>query len=129
MVKYVHFFATTSDILPILRRLETDLPLKYVPTGKRGEINRPIYLTYSEIPQPGIATGESGSSSITYMVSFQDKKNVMYEFLDNGGRRQWLLSNGDNPDSVLLTMAGMWKQEYYSMATFRLSMILQIRSL
>ena len=108
-MKYVHFYATASDILPVLRRLEDDQPLKYVPTGKRGEINRPIYLEYTEIPHPGIATGEAGSSSITYMVSPRDIKNVMYEFLDVAGQRRWLLSNGDNPDSVLLTMAGLWK--------------------
>lgn len=108
-MRYVHFYATASDILPVLRRLEDDLPLKYVPTGKRREINRPIYLTYTEIPSPGIATGESGSSSITYMVSLQDIKNTMYEFRDTEGRRQWLLSNGDNPDSVVLTLAGLWK--------------------
>ena len=107
-MKYIHFYATGADILPVLHRLEDDQPVKYIPTGKRSEINRPIYLTWKEIPDLGIATNESGFLSRAYMVSPRDIKNVMYAFTDNAGRKQWLLSNGDNPDSVLLATAGLW---------------------
>jgi hypothetical protein len=107
-MKYTHFYATGADILPVLRRLEQDHLVKYIPTGKRSEINRPIYLTWREIPNPGISTNETGFLSIAYMVSPRNIKNVIYAFTDKKGQKSWLLSNGDNPDSVILTMAGLW---------------------
>lgn len=108
-MKYIHFFATAEDIMPVLRRLEKDEPLKYVPTGKRSEINRPVYVLCDDIPDPGMSTNESGSLSIAYLLSPRDIKNSMYAFVDGLGQKRWHLNNGDNPDSVLLTMAGLWK--------------------
>jgi len=42
-------------------------------------------------------------------VSHQDTKNHMYTFVGSGGQRRWMVSNGDKEESVLLTLAGLWK--------------------
>lgn len=108
-MKYIHFYATAADVLPVLRRIENGRLLKYVQTGKRMTIHRPIFLSCTDIPNIGISSSPTGSNSITYMVSPREIKNTMYEFQNEEGQLRWLLANGDNPDSVLLTMAGLWK--------------------
>lgn len=108
-MKRIFFFATPSDIVPVLKRFEANSPLKFVETGSLTTPNRAIYLDSSEIPEPGIATHETGSASKRYMVSHRDTKNHMQTFVDNAGTKRWVLNNSDNEESVLLTMAGRWK--------------------
>jgi hypothetical protein len=108
-MKRIFFFATQADIVPVLKRLEGNAPLKFVEIGSFTDPNLPIYLESSEIPNPGIATHETGSASDSYMVSHSDIKNHMHEFVDDSGQRRWLLNNGDNEETVILTMAGTWK--------------------
>ena len=107
-MKYVHVFATANDIDPLLKRLDEAEPLKYIEVGKKESINRPIYLSSAEIPNKGIATNESGSLSIAYLVSPREIKNSLQAITQTDGSRAWLLSNGNNPDSVVLTMGGLW---------------------
>lgn len=107
-MRHIFFFATPSDIAPALRRFETNAPLKFIETEMLSTPNRAIYLASSEIPQPGIATYERGSGSKTYMVSHRDTKNHLHTFQADDGRRRWLLRNGDNEETVLLTLAGIW---------------------
>ena len=99
-MKRIFFFATQADIVPVLKRLEGNAPLKFVEIGSFTDPNLPIYLESSEIPNPGIATHETGSASDSYMVSHRDIKNHMHEFVDDSGQRRWLLNNGDNEESA-----------------------------
>lgn len=108
-MKRIFFFAKSEDIKPVLSSFEANAPLKFIPAGKRSTANRPIYLESSELLDLGIATAETGSASTTYIVSLHDTKNVLYTFDDDEGQRQWLLSNGDNEETVLFTPAGLWK--------------------
>ena len=108
-MKYIFFFATQADIVTVLERFEIKAPIKFVETGTRATANRPIYLASCEIPQLGRSTHETGNASTTYMVSRRDTKNQMYVFLDDSGQKKWLLSNGDNEETTLLTPAGLWK--------------------
>ena len=108
-MRRIFFFATPSDIRPVLRRLEANAPLQFVETGAFAKPNRNIYLSSSDIPNAGISTHETGNSSIEYMVSHRDEKNKVQQFVDDTGKQRWLLTNFDNDDVVLLTMAGIWK--------------------
>ena len=107
-MKRIFFFATPDDILPVLKRFEANVPLKFVETGGRTTPNRAIYLEASEIPNPGISTHETGSQSAGLMVSYRDTKNHM-RVSDN--KKYWNLYNGDNEETVVLTMAGRWKND------------------
>ena len=108
-MKRIHFFATPADIVPVLKRLEENQSLKFVETEVLTYPSRAIYLDASEVPEPGIATHETGSASKRYMVSLRDTKNQMREFIDDNGTKRWMLTNGDNEETVILTMAGLWK--------------------
>jgi hypothetical protein len=111
MMKRTFFFATPNDIIPVLRRFEADGPLKFVEMGNLTTPNRAIYLESSEIPNPGISTHETGNASTAYMVSYRDTKNHMHKFVGQRGEHRWTLSNGDNEETVILTLGGLWKDD------------------
>lgn len=108
-MKRIFFFATPADIVPVLNRFEANAPLKFVEMGNLTTPNRAIYLEASEIPNPGISTHETGSMSQGYMVSHRDTKNHMHAFVGRKGEKRWSLDNSDNEETVLLSMAGLWK--------------------
>lgn len=110
-MKRIYFFATPADIVPVLTRLESNAPLKFVETGNFTTPNRAIYLHSSEIPNAGIATHETGSQSVSYLVSHRDTKNHVRAFVGHKGEKRWDLNNGDNDETVTLTMAGLWKND------------------
>jgi hypothetical protein len=108
-MKKILFFATPSDIEPVLRRFEANAPLKFVEMGTLSTPNRAIYLESSQIPYPGIATHETGSLSKGYMVSPRDTKNHMDVSFTRKGEKRWNLFNADNEETVTLGMGGIWK--------------------
>ena len=108
-MKRILFFATPTDIVPVLKRFEANAPLKFVEMGNLPTPNRAIYLESSDIPNPGISTHERGGGSQSYMVSHRDTKNHMHAFVGRKGEKRWSLDNSDNNETVILTMAGLWK--------------------
>ena len=110
-MKRIHFFSTPADIIPALRRFEANAPLKFVETSNLTSPERDIYLESQQIPSPGISTHETGNSSVSYMVSLRDTKNNVHTFIGHGGEKRWTLDNSDNEETVILTMAGLWKEE------------------
>ncbi|MEO8374367.1 MAG: hypothetical protein ABI471_04025 [Sphingomonas bacterium] len=108
-MKQIFFFATPSDIERVLRRFEANTPLKFVEMGTLSTPNRAIYLEASQIPDPGIATHETGSLSKGYMVSYRDTKNHMDASVTRKGEKRWNLFNADNEEAVILGMGGLWK--------------------
>ena len=62
-MKRIFFFATPADIVPVLNRFEAKAPLKFVEMGNLTTPNIAIYLKSSAIPNPGIATHETGRNN------------------------------------------------------------------
>lgn len=108
-MKRIFFFATPSDVVPVLVRFASNDEIKFVEMGNLTTPNRPIHLSVSEIPDPGLSTHETGGASRSYLISPRDSINQMHKFLGNDGIARWSVDNSDNEDSVVLTMAGRWK--------------------
>lgn len=108
-MKQIFFFATPADIAPVLRRLESNAPLKFIEIGTLSTPDRAIYLESSQIPNPGLATHETGSQSQAYMVSHRDTKNHMQVSVTKRGEKRWNLFGADNEEAISLNMAGLWK--------------------
>ena len=108
-MKNVYFFATPHDLTGALARLEERNTLKYVETGTKLAEDRAAFLRASDIPKLGIASHETGSLSTGYLVSRQDTPNVSRMSATRTGERRWNLYNGDNPGTMALTPAGLWK--------------------
>lgn len=105
----IHFYSTPSDIKPVLERFEANAPLQYAQHGKRSELKWQVYATHLDIPDVGIATHGTGSSSPSYVVVLRGTQYIVSTFNNNEGEQRWLLMNGDNKDSVSLQVAGLWK--------------------
>ena len=45
------------------------------------------------------------------MVSNRDTKNNVHTFVGQNGEKRWTLDNCDNEETVILTMAGLWRGE------------------
>ena len=108
-MKSVYFFATPSDIAKVLVRLDGRCQLKYVETGTKPTEDRAMLLSASEIPNLGIASHETGSLSAGYLVSLRDTPILSRMSKTTAGERRWNLYNGDNPGTITLTPAGLWK--------------------
>lgn len=108
-MKRIFFFATPSDIVPVLKRFEVCALLKFVEIGNLETPNRMVYMEISQIPNPGISTHETGSLSKKYLVSHRSAKNIMRSFIGGKGESRWTLENGDNEETVVLNMAGLWE--------------------
>ena len=108
-MKQILFFATATDIIPVLQLFESNAPVKFVEMGTLKSPNRAIYLESSQIPNPGIATHETGSLSQGYMVSLQDVKNHVDVSTTRKGEARWNLFSADNEEAVCLNLAGLWK--------------------
>ena len=111
-MKRVYFFATPSDIKPVLARFEQDGPLAFVKNGLLTSPDPPTYLSSSEIPDPGLATSETGSTSFSYLVFPRRSPISVRAYVSTdpeiAGQTRWSISNGANPDSVAMTLAGLW---------------------
>lgn len=108
-MKRIFFFATPADITPALKRFEANAPLKFIEGGTLLDPNPPIYFEASQLPNIGIATHETGSQSQGFLVSHRDTKNVLRPYTMRNGEKRWSLDNGSNEETVILTMAGLWK--------------------
>ena len=109
MLKRIFFFATPGDIVPLLARFEANAPLKFAELGNFATPERAIYLSPSELPDPGIATNETGAASRSYLVLHRGAKLHECEFLGKRGEKRWSLDNGGNDKSTVLTMGGLWR--------------------
>lgn len=103
------FFATPSDIIPVLKRFASSEELKFVEMGNMTTPNRPIVLDASDLLDPGVSTHETGNASRAYLVSPRDSVNHMHKFVGKDGAAHWSVDNSDNENSAVLIMAGRWK--------------------
>jgi hypothetical protein len=78
------FFATKNDILPVLRGVEAHLPVKYVGFGHFPTPTAPVYHRGEDIPDLGIAPGESHASCPCFLVCDPSLKLNAYPV--DGGR-------------------------------------------
>jgi hypothetical protein len=108
-LKRLFFFATPRDIVPVLRRISKDRKLQFIEAGNRTDPDFPTYLDPENIPEPGVATHETGSLSRTYVICPRETELKIQTFVSAEGVRRWHLYNALNENSVDLVMAGLWK--------------------
>ena len=100
------FFATKNDILPVLRGVEAHLPVKYVGFGHFPTPTAPVYHRGEDIPDLGIAPGESHASCPCFLVCDPSLKLNAYP-VDGG--RAYAFNQLRNPDTITYWTGGLWK--------------------
>jgi hypothetical protein len=111
MMKQILFFATPNDIRPIISALEAAGDIGFVRVGNHDTENPPV-LSGGDLPQPGIATHETASGSISYLIVPREGRlhvgHYISEDPDTFGQKRWSVYNGFNEESVEMTLAGIW---------------------
>jgi hypothetical protein len=108
-MKQILFFATPSDVVPLLERFQANSPLQFVEIGTLPTPDRETYLDAGGIPDPGIATHETGSLSKGYQVSKRGTVNQVRSSITKKGEKRWNLFNADTEETITLSMGGIWK--------------------
>ncbi|MFC2250028.1 hypothetical protein ACETRX_10420 [Labrys portucalensis] len=111
-MKQVLFFSTQSDISPVITSLEKDSGVIFVRSGHYDIMDPPV-LSSKDLSNVGIATSETASTSISYLIMPSNSKIISREYISEDpmtfGRKQWSVYNGFNEDSVEMTLAGIWE--------------------
>jgi hypothetical protein len=111
-MKYIHFFATKNDILPMIEAVEQQGPLQYVRTGNRLSSDFEKYLHGADIPNLGRASRDSASSCEHYLVTPATVPISVETFEGIGGVQRYCMDQSLNPDTVELTPAGVWGDDF-----------------
>jgi hypothetical protein len=108
-MKEIDFFATPSDIVPVLVSLQNQMPLKYVQLGTLYCPNRPVYFDAADIPGAGIATHETATQSVGYLIAPRDAVIPTRSQITRKGEARWDLFSGDLEGTAAIGMGGLWK--------------------
>lgn len=106
----IAFYAVAGDLLPVLQELEKTTPLKYVRTGNFLNQQMEVFLQSSELPGLGTATSDAGIGCESFLVCHREAAVREERFLDVKGHPRRCIDQGFNPDTVILTPAGLWAE-------------------
>ena len=123
------FFAVREDLLPLLEKIESKGPLRYMRRDRYLEPKFDVFVRGSDIPNLGIANCESAIGFEGYLVYEPDvliKPEVVNE---SSGIRSYRINQLKNPDTIEFSSGGPWKGEIalYGRAGNCFSVIFRIR--
>ena len=101
-----HFFATKNDLVPVLRGVEQRTPVKYVLFGHFPIPESPTFRRGEEIPNLGIAPGESHVSCPTFLICDPSLKLKARPII---GDKMYSFDQLENPDTITFSAGGLWK--------------------
>ena len=100
------FFATKNDLIPVLRGVEQRVPVKYVLFGHFRTPESPTFRRGEEIPNLGIAPGESHVSCPIFLICDPSLK-LKAEPINDG--KMYSFDQLENPDTITFSTGGLWK--------------------
>lgn len=113
-MKHVYFFADEDDLRSIFSIVESKGNLKYTLTGNFTLDSLPngiaVISSGLELPKLGTASAESSSSCNSYLVSEPATEFNLRCLRGVDGRERILVDQLVNPDTVVFTTAGRWKE-------------------
>lgn len=100
------FYALEDDIRALLEAVERRCPVHFIQTGNnsRNELSR--YSCSRDIPDLGVATSDTGSTSDSYLVAPVGTDFETRTITTNDGEKRFLIDQLANPGTVVLTPAG-----------------------
>jgi len=109
-MKRILFYALKEDLLPVLREFESANSLKYVRTGLFQTDNYRTIEHGEQIVDLGRATADSANLSESFLVCRRDAL-VRVRPVTGGAVQRFAVDQLWNPDTVILTPAGLWNNE------------------
>lgn len=105
------FFAMREDLLPLLEKVESKGPLRYMRMDRYMEPKFEVFVRGSDIPNLGIANCESAIGCDQYLVYEPDvliKPEVVNE---SSGIQSYRINQLNNPNTITFSPGGLWKGE------------------
>jgi hypothetical protein len=106
MPSQIQFFATRSDLLPILEAVEKDRQIKYVKFGASDSQNSVSFPNSTAIPDLGKASSESSISSATFLICERSEELRPRQV---AGHR-YVFDQLVNPKTITFTPGGLWDE-------------------
>jgi hypothetical protein len=105
------FFAVDDDLAAVLADVERAKPVKYIRMGSSRTPEFETYLQGSQIPDLGMASTDSSSSTVSYLVTLHNVTLTPRAVQRTDGTSCYLMDQLINPDSISLTPAGRWTSD------------------
>jgi len=107
----VYFFATRSDILPILEEIEKKIPIKYtVAGGFSVTVPLDTFFTSAEDGRVGIPKYPNGLASWGFLIT-KAESQVALSFMQTIYGPRYFVDQLLNPESQTLTPGGTWAND------------------
>lgn len=103
MPTQIRFFATRSDLVPVLQAIEKDRDLKYAQFGWSDIQAAASFPTVTAIPNLGTASHESATNCGSFLIC--RKKDAIHPRAVPG---RYVFDQLLNPESVTFTPGGLW---------------------
>lgn len=110
-MRRIHFFALKRDIENIVGEVESNQRIVYTKTANSLSSDAISYERGVDIPGLGTASHHSAVASDSFLVSLREQRIKVRESIGDSGVSRYLIDQLVNPDTVVLTPAGLWGAE------------------
>ena len=107
-MKQIRFFAVKDDLSRVLGAIEKNFEAQYVRVGVFSNSTMEIFETSADLPRIGEATNESAVNSDSFLIIQRTSTIQTRAVTLSNGIQNFCIDQLENPDTVVLTPAGMW---------------------
>lgn len=108
----ISFFATQSDLLPVLQAVEGSRPFEYIPSGS---FNAPTVKRLESLitsPNLGIATVGDSNHEATYLIASRGTEVQIRDVPQRRGGVKYAVDQVANPKTIAIRPGGMYQDKY-----------------
>jgi len=117
-LKAIKIFAVRSDILRLLKTLEAGTEIKYIKADSSSVPTIQQWSHGSDLPKLGIADGSQSNLCQSYLLSYPDLIVQPRQIEQPDGTLRFDVDQLNNPDSIVFTPAGEWKDKVILAGSF-----------
>ena len=109
MSKSIYFFATRSDLVPVLSAIEADLSIKYTKAGMFDDPEMTEFTSYTEIDSLGVAVANEQNHNPSFLIVPAELDVTVRAVQQRRGGTRYGIDQLENPSSVVLRSGGVYK--------------------
>jgi len=106
-----HFYAFAEDCALLLSEFETRQMVRYHRAGNFTSRPGKPFQTWSDLPDIGVAHGDSSNACPNYLISPVGSEPVVRTMGGFLKKRRFLVDQLVNPETVTLNLGGVWRDE------------------
>jgi hypothetical protein len=107
--KAKYFFATRDDLIIVLQAVEARYNLKYIECGLFDAADRPVFNSFAEIMNFGIAVNGDSNAEANYLVLRSEATLRVREVPQRKGGIKYAVDQQLNPESITIRPAGKYR--------------------